>query len=111
MESFNSQAAYQALCDNTANILEAKLDLHSIADKLISLRIIGDTDKERITDRCSGQTTRDCTEHLLQILIANVKINGIVFGKFIEILREDKCSQREKDLAEKLMASYKGNYH
>ena len=109
MESFNSQAAYRALCDNTTNILEAELDPHLLANKLLSHRIIGDTDKKRITDTCSGQTARERMGYLLDIVVATVKGNRTVFGQFIEILKEDDCSQREKDLAKKLMASYEGN--
>lgn len=109
MESFNSQVAYQALCDNTTNILEAELDPHSFASKLLTLRIIGNDDMKRITDEYSGKTARERMKSLLDIVVATVKGNGTVFDQFIKILEKCDSSQREKDLAKKIMASYKGN--
>ena len=109
MESFNSQAAYQAYCDNITNILEVKLDPYSLARELFSREIIGFADKERITDTCSDQTAQERMGDLLDIVKVTVKDDETVFGQFIEILKEDDCSQREKNLAKKLMASYKGN--
>ena len=109
MESFNSQVAYQALCDNTTNILEAELDPYLLAGELVPLQIVGDDDMTYIIDNYFHKTKELIMERLLNIIKATVKGNGTVFGQFIEILEGKDSSKRKKDLAKKLRESYTGN--
>ena len=104
-----ANVAYKAFCDNRTNILKAALDPHALANKLFCHQIIGSDDLKRITDQYSGQTADERMGHLLDILEATIKKDGHVFGQFIKILSEDECSQREKTLAEEVMATYEGN--
>ena len=102
----DSQAAYKALRVNITHILEAGLDVHHLADKLLSLNIITNADWKCVNDRDSGQTARERMQHLLDLIMDTVKRNGSVFDQFIDILKDG--SQREKDLADILITSYKG---
>lgn len=102
----DSQAAFKALCVNITHILEADLDVHLLADKLLSDNIITDDDWRYINDRDSGQTAVQRMRHLLGLIMATVKGNGSVFDQFIDILRDG--SQRERDLADRLITSYEG---
>ena len=102
----DSQAAYKALRVNITHILDADLDVHLLADKLLSLDIISDNDRKHVNDRDSGQTARERMRHLLGLIMATVKRNGSVFNQFIDILRDG--SQRERDLADRLITSYEG---
>ena len=103
----NSQAAYKTLCDNNTLIIEANLDVHLLADKLLSISVITDADWRHVIDRLTGQSSAERMRFLLGIVRATVKGNGPVFCQFIEILKKGD-SIREKDLAEKLLTSYKG---
>ena len=102
----DSQAAYKALHDNITYILDAKLDVHHLANEFLSLNIISDNDWEFVNDRDSGQTAVQRMGHLLDLIMATVKRNGSVFDQFIDILRDG--SQRERDLADRLITSYEG---
>ena len=84
----------------------AGLDFHLLAEKLLSLDIITDDDWKHINDRDSGQTALERMRHLFDLIMASVKKNGSVFDQFIDILRDG--SQREKDLADRLITSYEG---
>ena len=86
--------------------MEAALDVHLLADKLLSLNIITDGDRKHVNDRDSGQTTLERMRYLLDLIMATVKGNGFVFDQFIDILKDG--SQRERDLAGRLIASYEG---
>ena len=86
--------------------MEADLDVHLLADKLLSIGVITDNDRKCINDRDSGQTALERMRHLLDLIMATVKRNGSVFDQFIDILRDG--SQREKDLADRLITSYEG---
>ena len=86
--------------------MDAALDVHHLADKLLSLNIITDDDWKYVNDRDSGQTTLERMRHLLDLIMATVKGNGSVFDQFIDILKDG--SQRERDLADRLITSYEG---
>ena len=100
------QVANHALRTNYLNIKEACLDLHLLTDKLFSVNIISENDKRNLTDELTGKTTADRIGTLLDKIRATVRNNGKVFAQFIRILKEG--SQRENDLAEILISSYKG---
>ena len=105
----DSQAACKALCVNIIHILGAGLDFRVLADKLLSIDIITDDDWKHVNDRDSGQTALERMRHLFDLIMATVKKNGSVFDQFIDILRDG--SQRERDLADRLITSYEGKVY
>ena len=102
----DTEIAYQVLRVNNTLILEADLDLHSLGSKLFSREIISDNEWKKLKDDRTGKTSVERMGSLLDIVRATVRNNGTVFAQFIKILSEG--SQREKDLAEKLIKSYQG---
>ena len=88
------------IVDHTPLIKESRLDLLSLAGKLLSKKIINETDKKEITDtgRLSADERMDC---LLNYIKVSIKYEGKVFGDFLEILR-DENNVRAENLAKKL---------
>ena len=87
--------------------MEANLDLHSLGSKLFSLEIISENDWKQLTDDYTGKRAEERMSCLLDIVRATVRSNRTVFNQFVMILSGG--SQREKDLAERLIKSYQGN--
>lgn len=87
--------------------MDADLDLHSLGSKLFSLEIISENDWKRLTDDHTGKMAKERMSYLLDIVRATVRSNRTVFNQFVKILSEG--SQREKDLAERLIKTYQGN--
>lgn len=66
-------------------------------------KIISGSEKRKLKDTMTGQSTDQRIDDLLDKLRATVKSDGAVFGWFIDILRGTK---RTETLADTLLAKY-----
>ena len=91
---------------NVFLIKECGIDLQSLVDKLLKHEIINPREKRKIIDGYTRQTEGERMNELLHIISSSIKMDGEVFGIFIDILREEG-TRRTKSLANKLMEIYR----
>ena len=92
----------------TENILSIKstgIDHVFLADKLLEKKIINERQKKAVTDRFTGRTEDERLDELLDALMTSIKVEGKVFGIFLEILKEEDTLMFIS-LADKLLAEY-----
>ena len=90
---------------NTSLIKDCGIDLHFLVDKLLEHEIINEREKRKIIDGYTRQTEGERIDELLHIISRTVKMDGEVFGIFLDILREEG-TRRTIKLADKLMEKY-----
>ena len=81
-------------------------NIHFLVDKLLEHKIISERKKKEITDGYTRQTAGERMDELLHIISSSIKMDGEVFGIFIDILREEG-TRRTIGLADKLLEKYK----
>ena len=105
-ETFEANAAYNVLTMLTGDIKGDQISLLSLVDGLLKHRIISERERREIMDERSGRTTDERMDMLMGHVKASVKLNGHVFGLFLDIL-EAEDTMRAHHLATKLKQTYK----
>ena len=90
----------------TGMIKDYGIDLHFLIDKLLEQKIISTREKQGIIDGHTGRTAGERMDELLHIVSSSIKMDGEVFGIFIDILREEG-TRRTIGLADRLLKKYK----
>ena len=93
------------LTECTSSIKDCGIDLHFLVDKLLEHKVINPREKRKIIDGYTRQTEGERIDELLHIISSSIKMEGKVFGIFIDILREEGTI-RSTALANKLMEKY-----
>ena len=73
----------------TADIKSCRIDLYSLAEKLLEKKIINLKQKSKATDENTGHLYDRRIDELLEIIKASVKVEGKVFGYILEILKDE----------------------
>ena len=77
-------------------------NFHFLADKLLEKNIINRRERSQVTDEHCGLTADQRLHKLLNIIIRTIRVDGEVFGIFLDILREEGTIK----LADKLIEKY-----
>ena len=93
------------MTENIVLIKEIQIDLHFLADKLLEKNIINGRERSQVTDEHCGLTADQRLHKLLNIIIGTIRVDGEVFGIFLDILREEG-TRRTIKLADKLIEKY-----
>ena len=104
-ETFKANVAYNVLTMLTGDIKGDQISLLSLVDGLLKHRIISERERREIMDERSGRTTDERMDMLMGHVKASVKLNGHVFGLFLDIL-ETEDTMRARHLATKLKQTY-----
>ena len=104
-ETFEANAAYNVLSMLTGDIKGDQISLLSLVDGLLKHRIISERERREIMDERSGRTTDERMDMLMGHVKASVKLNGHVFGLFLEIIKAEDTT-RADSLAENLLRAY-----
>ena len=87
--TFKSDVAYRVMTECTADIKSCRIDLVSLAEKLLQKKIINTKQKSKATDENTGYSYDQRMDELLEIIKASVKVEGKVFGYILEILKDE----------------------
>ena len=87
--TFRSDVAYRVMTECTADIRSCRIDLVSLAEKLLQKKIINTKQKSKATDEKTGYSYDQRMDELLEIIKASVKAQGKVFGYVLEILKDE----------------------
>ena len=104
--TYRPAVAHEVMTDNITLIKRAGIGLVLLADKLLEKKIINERQKKAVTDRFTGRTEDERMDDLLHTLMTSIKVEGKVFGIFLEILKEEDTLV-SISLADKLLADYK----
>ena len=85
--TFRSDAAYRVMTECTSQ-LKRRIDLYSLAEKLLEKKIINAKQKSKATE-LSGRTTDQRMDELLDIVKESIEVEGKVFGYILEILKDE----------------------
>ena len=102
--SVNSEIARKALVQFTDAIVESNIDHFALVRKLYSKESVSESVYKRVRDRECRDTREERLENILDEVRDRVKHDDTVFRTFLDIL----CDLSQKDLADKIMAKYKG---
>ena len=86
----------------TSLVKDCGIDLHFLVDKLLEHKIVNSREKRRIVARESDDERMD---ELLHIILSSIRMDGKVFGIFLDILREEDTLRTIK-LADELIQKY-----
>ncbi|XP_019859963.1 PREDICTED: uncharacterized protein LOC109588226 [Amphimedon queenslandica] len=103
--TFRSDIAHRVMMENIVLIKETQVDLYFLADKLLEKSIINGRERSQVTDEHCGLTADQRLHKLLNIIIGTIRVDGEVFGIFLDILREEG-TRRTIKLADKLLEKY-----
>ena len=87
--TFRPAVAYKVMIEYTADIKSCRIDLISLAEKLLKKKIINPKQKSKATDELSGRTTDQRMDELLDIVKESIEVEGKVFGYILEILKDE----------------------
>ena len=104
--TYRPDVAHEVMTENITLIKSAGIDHVFLADKLLEKKIINERQKKAVIDQFTGRTEEERMDELLSILISAIKVEGKVFGIFLEILKEEDTLV-SISLADKLLADYK----
>ena len=104
--TYRSDIAHGVMTECTSSIKDCGIDLHFLVDKLLEHEIINEREKRKIIDGYTRQTEGERMDELLHIISSSIKMDGEVFGIFVDILRKEG-TRRTKSLANKLMEIYR----
>ena len=104
--TYRPDVAHEVMTENITLIKSTGIDLVFLADKLLEKKIINERKKKAVIDQFTGRTEDERMDALLSILMAAIKVEGKVFGIFLEILKEEDTLV-SISLADKLLADYK----
>ena len=93
------------MTENIVLIKETQIDLYFLADKLLEKSVINGRERNQVTDEHCGLTADQRLHKLLNITIGTIRVDGEVFGIFLDILREEG-TRRTIKLADKLIEKY-----
>ena len=103
--TFRPDAAYRVMTECTSQ-LKRRIDLYSLAEKLLEKKIINPKQKSKATDELSGRKTDQRMDELLDIVKESIEVEGKVFGYILEILKDEDTILTRK-LYEDMMNRYK----
>ena len=86
--TYRPDVAHEVMTENISLIKSSGMGLIFLADKLFESKIINERQKKAVTDRFTGHTKDERMDELLHILMASIKVEGKVFGIFLEILKK-----------------------
>ena len=69
--------------------IKRRIDLVSLAEKLIEKKIINAKQKSKAIDELSRRTTDQRMDELLDIVKDSIEVEGKVFGYILEILKDE----------------------
>ena len=104
--TYRPAVAHEVIKENISLIKSTGIGLVLLANKLLEKKIINERQKKEVTDSFTGRTEDERMNALLSILISAIKVEGKVFGIFLEILKEEDTLV-SISLADKLLADYK----
>ena len=104
--TFRSDVAYRVMTECTSQIRSCRIDLISLAEKLLEKKIINAKQKSKATDELSGRTTDQRMDELLDIVKESIKAEGKVFGYILEILKDEDTILTNK-LYDDMMKRYR----
>ena len=104
--TYRPAVAHKVMAENISLIKSAGIDHVFLADKLLEKKIINERQRQTVTDRFTGRTEDERMDALLNTLMTSIKLEGKVFGMFLEILKEEDTITFTS-LADKLLADYK----
>ena len=90
----------------TADIRSCRIDLVSLAEKLLEKKIINTKQKSKATDENTGRSYDQRMDELLEIIKASVKAQGNVFAYILEILKDEDTILTNK-LYDDMMNKYR----
>ena len=85
--TFRPAVAYKVMTECTSQ-LKRRIDLYSLAEKLLEKKIINAKQKSKATE-LSGRTTDHRMDELLDIVKESIEVEGKVFGYILEILKDE----------------------
>uniref|UniRef100_A0A1X7U8Q5 CARD domain-containing protein n=1 Tax=Amphimedon queenslandica TaxID=400682 RepID=A0A1X7U8Q5_AMPQE len=100
--TFRSDIAHRVMTECTSLVKDCGIDIHFLVDKLLEHKIVNAREKRRIVARESDDERMD---ELLHIILSSIRMNGKVFGIFLDILREED-TLRTIGLADELIQKY-----
>ena len=103
---FKSDVAYRVMTECTAEIRSCRIDLVSLAEKLLQKKIINLKQKSKSIDENTGHSYDQRMDELLEIIKASVKVEGKVFGYILEILKDEDTILTNK-LYDDMMNKYR----
>ena len=104
--TYRPAIAHEVIKENITLIKSTGISLVFLADKLLEKKIINERQMKAVTDRFTGCTEEERMDELLHALMTSIKVEGKVFGIFLEILKEED-TLASISLANKLLADYK----
>ena len=93
------------MTESTSLIKDRGIDLYFLVEKLLEHNIINEREKRKIIDGYTRQTESERMDELLHIISSSIRVDGEVFGIFLDILREEG-TRRTIKLADVLLQKY-----
>ena len=103
--TFNSDVAYRVITESITLIKHHQPHFKFLANKMLEQRIISETQHKETIDLHNGLTANERLQQLINYIKMAIKVEGEVFGIFIDILR-DEGTKRSIKLADQLMVRY-----
>ena len=104
--TYRPAIAHEVIKENISLIKSTGIGLVFLADKLLEKKIINERKRKAVTDQFTGRTEDERMDELLHALMTSIKVDGKVFGIFLEILKEED-TLAFISLANKLLTGYK----
>ena len=101
--TFRSDAAYRVMTECTSQ-LKCRIDLYSLAEKLLEKKIISVRQKLKATDELCTYDQR--MDELLDIVKESIEVEGKVFGYVLEVLKDEDTIVTKK-LCDDMMDRYR----
>ena len=105
--SLNSEIARRALIQCTDTIVESNINPFTLVRKLYSKEVISKDVCKRVRDKESRDTSEERLERIVDDIEDRIKHDAIVLMIFLDVLN----NLSRKDLADIIMAKYKGIYY
>ena len=87
--TYRPAVAHEVMTENISLIKSTGIGLVLLADKLLEKKIINEWQRKAVTDRFIGCTEDERMDELLHTLMTSIKVEGKIFGMFLEILKEE----------------------
>ena len=102
----DSDVARQALLKCTSAFVESSIEPFALARRLFEEEIIYEDVYKLVRDKKTGAKDEERLDLIFENVKDHVKLNGSAFMNFLDILRDGRLNRQ--DLANKIMAKYKG---
>lgn len=103
---FYGDVAYEVMEKYTSEVINCRIDIHVLAEKLLQKKIINKKQKRKAIDEYTGHSYDRRVDELLDIVKESIKADGKVFSYFIKILKEEDTLLTKK-LSSDMNAEYK----